>query len=88
MIVYFSTKNGVLYWALVAHVYNSIYLRSRDQDGCSLRPPWAKSKTLSQKYLTQKGLKKGWKSGSSGKHDALSSNPSTAKKEWSIVSVK
>jgi hypothetical protein len=41
-------------WVLVAHAYNHSYLGGRDQEDHGLRPAWAKSKTLPQKYLTQK----------------------------------
>jgi hypothetical protein len=39
----------------VAHICNPSYLGAKDQEDCSPRTGWAKSKTLSQKkYPTQK----------------------------------
>jgi hypothetical protein len=38
----------------VAHICNPSYLGGRDQEDHSLRPVQAKSKTLTQKYATQK----------------------------------
>jgi hypothetical protein len=64
----------------VARAYNPCHSRGRDQENGDLRPPWAKSETLSQNQPTQKAA------GSSGRmlprrHETLSSNPSQKKKD-------
>jgi hypothetical protein len=67
----------------VAHTSNPSYFVGKDQEDHSSRPHWAKSKTLSQKYPTQK-----WAGRVAqvvqclpGKCEALSSNPNTTKKK-------
>jgi hypothetical protein len=61
----------------VAHACNPSYSGGSDQEDHGLRPVWGSS---SQDPIS----KKGWWSGSSGRataYEALSSNPSTAKKK-------
>jgi hypothetical protein len=67
----------------MAHTYNPSYSGGTDQEEGSLKPAQAKSKTLTQKYPTQKktsGVAHGVELLSSN-FEALSSNPSTARKK-------